>query len=98
MLWGLDFSVYPNAKTTIMILRSENLVKKYGQRTVVKKVSINVNQGEIVGLLGPNGAGKTSIISCIVLLVLPLLSPRCLWVSASSATSRASSGAFSCKA
>ena len=38
-----------------MVLRTENLVKKYGKRTVVSHVSINVKQGEIVGLLGPNG-------------------------------------------
>ena len=43
-----------------MVLRTENLVKKYGKRTVVSHVSINVKQGEIVGLLGPNGAGKTT--------------------------------------
>lgn len=43
-----------------MILRTENLVKRYGKRTVVSHVSINVEQGEIVGLLGPNGAGKTT--------------------------------------
>mgnify|MGYP002513777504 CR=1 FL=1 len=43
-----------------MVLRTENLVKKYRQRTVVNHVSINVKQGEIVGLLGPNGAGKTT--------------------------------------
>ena len=36
------------------------MVKKYKQRTVVKSVSVEVNQGEIVGLLGPNGAGKTT--------------------------------------
>ena len=43
-----------------MVLRTENLVKKYGKRTVVNNVSFNVKQGEIVGLLGPNGAGKTT--------------------------------------
>ena len=42
------------------VLRAENLVKKYGKRTVVNNVSFNVRQGEIVGLLGPNGAGKTT--------------------------------------
>ena len=43
-----------------MMLRTEGLVKRYGKRTVVNDVSINVRQGEIVGLLGPNGAGKTT--------------------------------------
>ena len=43
-----------------MKLRAENLVKKYGIRTVVKGVSMEVEQGEIVGFLGPNGAGKTT--------------------------------------
>lgn len=42
------------------VLRAEGLVKRYGKRTVVSDVSINVKQGEIVGLLGPNGAGKTT--------------------------------------
>ena len=41
-------------------LRTEHLVKKYGKRTVVDDVSIELAQGEIVGLLGPNGAGKTT--------------------------------------
>ncbi len=54
-----------------MILKAENLVKKYKQRTVVKGVSINVKQGEIVGLLGPNGAGKTTTFYMIVGLIKP---------------------------
>ena len=48
-----------------MVLRTENLVKKYRQRTVVNHVSINVKQGEIVGLLGPNGAGKSTLMKII---------------------------------
>lgn len=55
-----------------MILRTENLVKKYGRRTVVKDVSFEVKQGEIVGLLGPNGAGKTTSFYMIVGLIKPL--------------------------
>lgn len=55
-----------------MILRAENIVKKYGKRTVVKGVSVEVAQGEIVGLLGPNGAGKTTSFYMIVGLVTPL--------------------------
>ncbi|MBN2349272.1 MAG: LPS export ABC transporter ATP-binding protein [Bacteroidales bacterium] len=54
-----------------MKLRTENLVKKYRSRTVVKGVSINVEQGEIVGLLGPNGAGKTTSFYMIVGLIVP---------------------------
>ena len=54
-----------------MILRTETIVKKYGKRTVVKGVSINVNQGEIVGLLGPNGAGKTTSFYMMVGLIKP---------------------------
>lgn len=54
-----------------MILKAENLVKRYRKRTVVKGVSIEVNQGEIVGLLGPNGAGKTTSFYMIVGLVRP---------------------------
>ncbi len=55
-----------------MILRAENIVKKYRSRTVVKEVSFEVKQGEIVGLLGPNGAGKTTSFYMIVGLVRPL--------------------------
>ena len=54
-----------------MILRTEHLVKRYGKRTVVNDVSINVTQGEIVGLLGPNGAGKTTTFYMTTGLVKP---------------------------
>ena len=54
-----------------MILRAEHLVKKYKTRTVVNDVSVEVNQGEIVGLLGPNGAGKTTSFYMIVGLIKP---------------------------
>ncbi len=54
-----------------MKLRAENLVKTYKGRKVVKSVSVEVNQGEIVGLLGPNGAGKTTSFYMIVGLVKP---------------------------
>ena len=54
-----------------MRLRAENLVKKYKQRSVVNHVSLDVNQGEIVGLLGPNGAGKTTTFYMIVGLIRP---------------------------
>ncbi len=54
-----------------MILRTENLVKIYGRRTVANHVSINVTQGEIVGLLGPNGAGKTTTFYMTTGLVTP---------------------------
>ena len=54
-----------------MVLRTEDLVKKYGKRTVVSHVSINVKQGEIVGLLGPNGAGKTTSFYMTVGLITP---------------------------
>lgn len=54
-----------------MVLRAENLIKKYGKRTVVNNVSFHVEQGEIVGLLGPNGAGKTTSFYMSVGLVKP---------------------------
>jgi len=54
-----------------MVLRAEGLVKRYGKRTVVNDVSINVKQGEIVGLLGPNGAGKTTSFYMTTGLIVP---------------------------
>lgn len=54
-----------------MVLRTEDLVKKYRQRTVVNHVSIDVTQGEIVGLLGPNGAGKTTTFYMTTGLITP---------------------------
>lgn len=54
-----------------MILRTDNLVKKYKSRTVAKNVTVNVKQGEIVGLLGPNGAGKTTSFYMIVGMIKP---------------------------
>ena len=54
-----------------MLLRTDTLIKRYKQRTVVKGISVEVNQGEIVGLLGPNGAGKTTTFYMIVGLIKP---------------------------
>ena len=54
-----------------MKLWTQDLVKKYGKRTVAKNVSVEVNQGEIIGLLGPNGAGKTTSFYMIVGLIKP---------------------------
>src|SRR5574344_2399315 len=54
-----------------MVLRTENLVKRYGKRTVVNHVSFDVKQGEIVGLLGPNGAGKTTSFYMTTGLITP---------------------------
>ena len=75
-------AVKPNDKATVarlkasgdegtLVLSTDNLVKKYRQRTVVNHVSINVHQGEIVGLLGPNGAGKTTTFYMTTGLVTP---------------------------
>ena len=58
-------------QTFNMVLRTEGLVKRYGKRTVVNDVSINVRQGEIVGLLGPNGAGKTTSFYMTTGLIVP---------------------------
>ena len=52
-------------------LRTQNLTKSYGGRTVVRGVSLEVNSGEIVGLLGPNGAGKTTTFYMVVGLTAP---------------------------
>jgi len=54
-----------------MKLHTVDLVKKYRQRTVAKSVTVEVNQGEIIGLLGPNGAGKTTTFYMIVGLIKP---------------------------
>ena len=54
-----------------IVLRAENLVKLYKKRAVVKDVSVEVQQGEIVGLLGPNGAGKTTTFYMIVGMIRP---------------------------
>ncbi|MEY3443299.1 MAG: export transporter ATP-binding protein, partial [Bacteroidota bacterium] len=54
-----------------MVLRAENLIKTYKERTVVNDVSLEVAQGEIVGLLGPNGAGKTTTFYMVVGLIRP---------------------------
>ncbi|MBP1652936.1 MAG: transporter related, partial [Bacteroidetes bacterium] len=52
-------------------IHTDQLVKRYGQRTVVNNVSVEVTQGEIVGLLGPNGAGKTTTFYMVVGLIKP---------------------------
>ena len=54
-----------------MILKANNLIKSYGEKSVVNDVSLNLKQGEIVGLLGPNGAGKTTSFYMIVGLIKP---------------------------
>jgi lipopolysaccharide export system ATP-binding protein len=55
----------------ISILKADNLIKKFGKRTVVKGVSLQVRQGEVVGLLGPNGAGKTTTFYMMVGMIKP---------------------------
>ncbi|MDE6157743.1 MAG: LPS export ABC transporter ATP-binding protein [Muribaculaceae bacterium] len=64
-------AVQPVSTEDKAVLRTDNLVKIYGKRTVVNHVSIDVTQGEIVGLLGPNGAGKTTTFYMTVGLIEP---------------------------
>lgn len=66
-----DMVANADTKPHCMVLRTEGLVKRYGKRTVVNDVSINVHQGEIVGLLGPNGAGKTTSFYMTTGLIVP---------------------------
>ena len=54
-----------------LTIHTNNLIKRYRNRTVVNNVSVNVKQGEIVGLLGPNGAGKTTTFYMVVGLIRP---------------------------
>jgi lipopolysaccharide export system ATP-binding protein len=61
----------PKENEEARVLRAENLVKRYKKRTVVRGVSIDVRQGEVVGLLGPNGAGKTTTFYMIVGMIRP---------------------------
>lgn len=68
---NMEMPIEATAENKLSVLRTDNLVKKYGQRTVVNHVSINVKQGEIVGLLGPNGAGKTTTFYMTVGLITP---------------------------
>jgi lipopolysaccharide export system ATP-binding protein len=71
VLLRLSLVIFDTYSFKVMILRSENLVKKYKNRTVANNVSVQVQQGEIVGLLGPNGAGKTTSFYMIVGMVKP---------------------------
>jgi lipopolysaccharide export system ATP-binding protein len=61
----------PNLAALSLTIHTSNLLKQYGSRTVVNKVSVEVKQGEIVGLLGPNGAGKTTTFYMVVGLIKP---------------------------
>lgn len=67
----VDLAGVATGTADCMVLRTDNLVKKYGKRTVANHVSISVRQGEIVGLLGPNGAGKTTTFYMTTGLVTP---------------------------
>ena len=63
--------IFAETLSLSLIIHTKNLVKTYSGRTVVNNVSIEVNQGEIVGLLGPNGAGKTTTFYMVVGLIKP---------------------------
>ncbi len=65
------FVLIKTIESLSLTINTKELVKTYKSRTVVDKVSINVNQGEIVGLLGPNGAGKTTTFYMVVGLIKP---------------------------
>ena len=67
---SLPTPVFPTSGDGI-VLRAENLLKLYKKRAVVKDISVEVRQGEIVGLLGPNGAGKTTTFYMIVGMIRP---------------------------
>jgi lipopolysaccharide export system ATP-binding protein len=67
----MEETVQETAPDHKMVLRTDNLVKRYGKRTVVNHVSFDVRQGEIVGLLGPNGAGKTTSFYMTTGLITP---------------------------
>ncbi len=67
----VENKIFMKKNTEKVRLYTDKIVKKYGKRTVVKGVSIGVEQGEIVGLLGPNGAGKTTSFYMIVGLIQP---------------------------
>jgi len=64
-------SAVPKSEACVHLLETTGLIKKYGHRTVVNSVDINVKRGEIVGLLGPNGAGKTTTFYMITGIVKP---------------------------
>ncbi len=71
LLIGAILYFCPNLTALSLTIHTSNLLKQYGSRTVVNKVSVEVKQGEIVGLLGPNGAGKTTTFYMVVGLIKP---------------------------
>src|ERR1044072_7985302 len=63
--------IFAKFEHMVLKIHTDQLVKRYRNRTVVNHVSVEVSQGEIVGLLGPNGAGKTTTFNMVVGLVRP---------------------------